>query len=215
MCVDFTSLNKACPKDSYPLPNIDQLVNSSEGHRIISQLDCISGFQQIPMNPSNAEHTTFITHKGTFCYNVMPFGLKNAGATYQRLMDKMFATLIGLKVHVYNDDMIVMSSSDEQHISDLHQVFEIFGKFNLKLNPEKCFFGIRSGKLLGYIISEQGLSPNPNKVEAVMGMTPPSSLHEVQCLNGRLIALGRFILCSAQRCIPFYKLMRKEHQFLW
>ncbi|WCJ44273.1 Transposon Tf2-6 polyprotein [Euphorbia peplus] len=215
MCVDFTSLNKACPKDCYPLPNIDQLVNSSVGHKVISQLDCISGFQQIPMNPDDAEKTSFITHKGTFCYNVMPFGLKNAGATYQRLMDKMFADLIGRKVHVYIDDMIVMSSTDEEHIKDLNQVFEIFGRFNLKLNPEKCFFGIRSGKFLGYIISEKGLSPNPSKVEAVMGMAPPTSLHEVQCLNGRIIALGRFISCSAQRCIPFYRLMRKDHPFLW
>ncbi|WCJ21462.1 Transposon Tf2-6 polyprotein [Euphorbia peplus] len=145
----------------------------------------------------------------------MPFGLKNAGATYQRLMDKMFTSLIGSKVHVYIDDMIVMSSSDEEHVSDLHQVFEIFGKFNLKLNPEKCFFGICSGKFLGYIISEKGLSPNPSKVETVMGMAPLISLHEVQCLNGRLIALGRFISCSAHCCIPFYKLMRKEHPFLW
>ena len=95
MCVDFTDLNKACPKDSFPLPKIDQLVDSTAGHGLISFMDAFSGYNQIPMCEQDEESTTFITNQGLFCYRVMPFGLKNAGATYQRLVNKIFKPLIG------------------------------------------------------------------------------------------------------------------------
>ena len=91
MCVDFTDLNKACPKDSYPLPRIDTLVDSTTKHELLSFMDAFSGYNQIKMEEKDQEKTSFVTSQGLFCYKVMPFGLKNAGATYQRLMNKMFA----------------------------------------------------------------------------------------------------------------------------
>lgn len=113
MCTDYTDLNKACPKDSHPLPNIDNLVDGASGHKMLSFLDAYSGYNQIPMHPANQEKTAFITHLGSYCYEVMSFGLKNAGATYQRLMDKIFAGQIGRCLDAYVDDMVVRSSTPE------------------------------------------------------------------------------------------------------
>ena len=109
MCVDFTDLNKACPKDSYPLQRVDVLVNFIAQHQLLSFMDAFSGYNQIRMHEADQEKTSFITSQGLFCYKVMPFGLKNAGATYQRLMNKMFAQQIGRNVQVYVDDMLVKS----------------------------------------------------------------------------------------------------------
>ena len=108
VCVDYTDLNDACPKDSFPLPHIDQIVDALAGHDMLSFLNAFSGYHQIPMHPPDAEKTSFITPHGLYCYNVMPFGLKNAGATYQRLVTKMFRPLLGSIVEVYIDDMLVM-----------------------------------------------------------------------------------------------------------
>ena len=109
MCVDFTDLNKACPKDSYPLPRIDTLVDSTTRHQLLSFIDAFSGYNQIKMGKSDQEKTSFVTSQGLFCYKVMPFGLKNAGATYQRLMNKMFSHQIGKNIQVYVDNMLVKS----------------------------------------------------------------------------------------------------------
>ena len=109
MCVDFMDLNKACPKDSYPLPRIDTLVDSTTRHELLSFMDAFSGYNQIKMNEEDQERTSFVTSQGLFCYKVMPFGLKNTGATYQRLMNKMFMDQIGRNVQVYVDDMLVKS----------------------------------------------------------------------------------------------------------
>ena len=107
MCVDYTNLNKACPMDRSPLPRIDQLVDSTAGYKMLSFLDAYSGYNQIKMHPTDQTHTTFVTDKGLYCCEVMPFGLKNAGATYQRLVNAMFEDEIGVAMEVYVDDMLV------------------------------------------------------------------------------------------------------------
>ena len=119
MCVDFTDLNKACPKDSYPLPRIDTLVDSTARHELLSFMDAFSGYNQIKMKEEDQEKTSFVTSQGLFCYKVMPFGLKNAGATYQRLMNKMFTHQLGRNVQVYVDDMLVKSVPENDHLNDL------------------------------------------------------------------------------------------------
>ena len=124
MCIDFTDLNKACPKDSYPLPRIDQLVDSTAGHQLLSFMDAFSGYNQIKMDEADQEKTSFITSQGLFCYKVMPFGLKNAGATYQRLVNHMFRPQIGRNVKVYVDDMLVKSIDEGSHLDDLQETFE-------------------------------------------------------------------------------------------
>ena len=124
MCVDFTNLNKACPKDSYPLPRIDQLVDSIASHQLLSFMDAFSGYNQIKMDEADQEKTPFITSQGLFCYKVMPFGLKNAGATYQRLVNQMFRPQIGRNVEVYVDDMLVKSLDEEKHLDNLKENFD-------------------------------------------------------------------------------------------
>ena len=119
MCVDFIDLNRACPKDSYPLPRIDTLVYSTARHELLSFMDAFSSYNQIKMNKEDQERTSFVTSQGLFCYKVMSFGLKNAGATYQRLMNKMFAHQIGRNVQVYVDDMLVKSLHENNHLDDL------------------------------------------------------------------------------------------------
>ena len=125
MCVDYIDLNKACLKDSYPLPRIDQLVDSTAGHQLLSFMDAFLGYNQIKMDEANQEKTSFITSQGLFCYMVMPFGLKNVGATYQRLVNHMFRPQIGRNVEVYVDDMLVKSMDKEKYLEDLQETFEM------------------------------------------------------------------------------------------
>ena len=124
MCVDFTDLNKACPNDSYPLLRINQLVDSTAGHKLLSFMDAFSGYNQIRMDKANQEKTSFVTSQGLFCYEVMPFSLKNAGVTYQRLVNHMFRPQIGQNVEVYVDDMLVKSLDKEEHLDDLQETFD-------------------------------------------------------------------------------------------
>ena len=164
MCVDFTDLNKACPKDSFPLPKIDQFVDSTAGYGLLSFMDAFSGYNQIPMFEQDEESTTFITNQGLFCYRVMPFGLKNAGATYQRLVNRIFKPLVGRTIKVYVDDMITKSKIPKEHVGHLEETFELLRKYKMKLNPEKCAFGVESGKFLGFMVSYRGIEANPKKI---------------------------------------------------
>ena len=124
MCVDFTDLNKAYPKDSYPLPRIDRLVDSMAGHKLLNFMDTFSRYNQIRMDETDQEKTSFVTSQGLFCYKVMPFGLKNAGATYQRLVNHMFRPQIGRNVEVHVDDMLVKNQNEEIHLDDLQETFD-------------------------------------------------------------------------------------------
>ncbi|XP_013617594.1 PREDICTED: RNA-directed DNA polymerase homolog [Brassica oleracea var. oleracea] len=122
-CICFTDPNKACPKDSFPLSHIDRLVEATVGNELLSFMDAFSGYNQIMMNPDDHEKTTFITDRGTYCYKVMPFGLRNAGATYQRLVNQMFSEQLGKTIEVYIDDMLVKSLHAEDHVSHLEECF--------------------------------------------------------------------------------------------
>ena len=135
MCVDFTDLNKACPKDSYLFPRIDTLVDSTARNQLLSFMDAFSSYNQIKMEKTDQEKTSFMTSQGLLCYKVKPFGLKNARATYQRLMNKMFAHQIGRNVQVYVDDMLVKSLHEEDHLDDLRETFNTLRSYNMKLNP--------------------------------------------------------------------------------
>ncbi|KAM2467351.1 hypothetical protein PS1_009170 [Malus domestica] len=137
MCVDYTDLNKGCPKDSFPLPLIDRLIDSTAGCELLSFMNAYSGYNQILMNPSDQEHTAFTTDRGLYCYKVMPFGLKNAGATYQRLVNSMFAEQIGKSMEVYVDDMLVKSKHADQHITNLSETFTILKRFISKAT-DRC-----------------------------------------------------------------------------
>ncbi|XP_057520889.1 uncharacterized protein LOC130801138 [Amaranthus tricolor] len=214
MCVDFTDLNKACPKNDYPLPKIDRLVDSTAGHALLSFMDANAGYHQIPLAIEDQPHTAFITNAGVYCYKVMPFGLKNAGATYQRMVNKVFQSQIGRNLEVYVDDMIKKSKQASQHAADLHETFNTLRKHQMRLNPEKCVFGVTGGKCLGFLVDERGIEANPDKIQAIRDMKSPGSVKEVQKLTGCVAALGRFLSKSADRCSPFFKTL-KQSKFEW
>ena len=133
ICIDYTDLNKACPRDAYPLPNIGWLVDGADSNKVLNFLDAYYGYNKIPMAASDMTKTTFITDDANYFYKVMPFGLKTAGATYQRLMDKVFSNIMGKCVEVYVDDMVVKSLSHHQHAQDLSTVFSALRQYNLCL----------------------------------------------------------------------------------
>ncbi|KAL0439946.1 UNVERIFIED_CONTAM: hypothetical protein Slati_2477600 [Sesamum latifolium] len=143
---------RMCTKDFYPLPRIDQLVDSTCGCELLSMMDASQGYHQIMLAPEDRKRVSFITSSGTFCYVAMPFGLKNAGATYQRLVDKIFRSQIGRNVKVYVDNMLVKSKKAEDHIADLEETFAVLRKYRLKLNPAKCAFGVQGGRFLGLMV---------------------------------------------------------------
>ncbi|KAL0405116.1 UNVERIFIED_CONTAM: hypothetical protein Slati_3825500 [Sesamum latifolium] len=209
MCIDFRDLNKACPKDFYPLPRIDQLVNSTSGCELLSMMDASQGYHQIMPAPEDRKKVSFITSEGTFCYVAMPFGLKNAGATYQRLVDKIFRPQIGRNVEVYVDDMLVKNKKTEEHVKDLEETFSVLRKYKMKLNPAKCAFGVQGGRFLGFMVTQRGIEANPLKIKAIIDMKAPTCLNEAQRLTGRIATLSRFISKSAEKSLPFFKTLRK------
>jgi len=178
-------------------------------------MDAFSGYNQILMHKNDREKTAFITEQGTFCYKVMPFGLKNAGATYQRLVNRMFENQLGRTMEVYIDDMLVKSTQAADHIAHLRQCFEVLNKYNMKLNPAKCTFGVTSGEFLGYLVTQRGIEANPKQISAIINLPSPRNTREVQRLTGRIAALNRFISRSTDKCLPFYQLLRSNKRFEW
>ena len=215
MCVDYTDLNDACPKDSFPLPCIDQIVDASAGHGMLSFLDSFSGYHQIPMYPLDEEKTSFTTPHGLFCYNVMPFGLKNVGATYQRLVTKMFRPLLGKTMKVYIDDMLIKSKERSDHANHLQHVFDLLRTYGMKLNPAKCAFGVSAGRFLGFMMTQRGIEANPSQLNAILESSASSSRKEVQQPTGRLTALGRFISWFTDRLKPFFATLRGANRVGW
>ena len=176
-------------------------------------MDAFSGYNQIKMEEADHEKTSFVTSQGLFCYKVMPFGLKNAGATYQRLMNKMFAHQIGRNVKVYVDDMLVKSLREDDHLDDLRETFDTLRSYNMKLNPNKCTFGVTVGKFLDFMVSQGGIEVNPEKIRAIMELEPPKTIKVVQSLNGEIATLNRFVSKEIDKCLPFFRTLRKSFEW--
>jgi ribonuclease HI len=215
MCIDFTDLNKTCPKDDYPLPRIDTIVDDAANSEMMSLLDCFSGYHQIWMNKEDEEKTSFITPSGTYCFVRMPEGLKNAGPTFTRMTKVVFKPQICKNLLAYVDDIIIKSNSRPNHISDLAETFANLRKANLKLNPEKCVFGVTKGKMLGCLVASKGIEANADKVRALADMQEPKSIKDIQKLTGRIAALNRFVPRAAERSLPFFKVLRNSGKFQW
>jgi hypothetical protein len=175
MHIDFMDLNKAYPKDEFPLPRIDSLVDGVATSELMSLLDSYSGYHQIRMKKEDEPKTSFITPSGTYYYLRMPEGLKNAEVSFNRMTAKVLSSQIGRNVLTYVDDIIVKCTKQENHITDLQETFANFRKASLKLNPEKCVFGVKKGKFLGCLVSTKGIEANPNKIEAILCMETPKS----------------------------------------
>ncbi|KAL0394942.1 UNVERIFIED_CONTAM: hypothetical protein Slati_4460400 [Sesamum latifolium] len=150
----------------------------------------ITGYHQVMLAPKDHKKVSFITSDGTFCYVAMPFGLKNAGATYQRLVDKIFQPQLGRNMEVYVDDMLVKSKEVHHHVEDLDETFTVLRKYRIKLNLGKCAFRVIGGRFLGFMVAQRGIEANPDKIKAIMDMRPPTNINEVQRLTGRIAALS-------------------------
>ena len=188
-------------------------MDSTAGHRLLSFMDAFFGYNQIRMDEINQEKTSFVTSQSLVCYKVMPFGLKNAGATYQKLVNHMFRPQIGRNVEVYVDDMLVKSQDEEIHLDDLKETFDTLRQYNMKLNPSKCAFGVSSGKFLGFMVSHRGIEANPDKIQAILDMKPPQNVKEVQSLIGRVAALNMFVSKATNKCLPFFKVLKKAFEW--
>ena len=215
ICVDFRDLNRACPKDDFPIPMTEMVIDSTTGYGALSLMDGFSGYNQIIMDEHDAIDTAFRTPRGNFYYTVMPFGLKNAGSTYQRAMTHVLGDLIHRSVECYIDDMVVKSREQGRHMEDLQVVFERLRKHQLKMNPLKCAFAVQSGVFIGFIIHHRGIEIQTKRIKAIFQMPPSQNLKELKSLQGKLAYIRRFISNLSGRIQPFSKLMKKGAPFNW
>jgi hypothetical protein len=215
MCVDFTDLNKACKKDDFPLERVDKIVDDAANSEMLSLLNMFSGYHQIRVRKEDGEMTSFITPFGTFCFVRMPEGLKNTRCTFSRMISIVLHPQLRRNILAYMDDIVVKSVQRRDHISDLAETFANLRAANLKLNPEKCVFGIHKGKVLGCLVSTKGIEANPDKIKALKEMQDPVSMKDVQKLTGRVAVLNRFIPRAAEKSLPFFQVLRSTRNFQW
>ncbi|GKC54750.1 reverse transcriptase domain-containing protein [Tanacetum coccineum] len=214
------NVNPSLDPDYYPLPNIDCKVEAVMGFKYKCFLDAYKGYHQIQMAKEDEEKTAFYTEQGTYCYTKMPFGLKNAGATYQRLVDSTFQSQIGRNLEAYVDDMVIKSKEETSLLADIAETFEGLKTINMKLNPKKCSFGVEEGKFLGYMVTSEGIRANPKKTKAISNLQSPKTLKEMQSLSGKLASLNRFLAKSAERALPFFNTLKNitkenKHEYRW
>ena len=195
------------------MPKIDQLVDATYRHPRMSFSDAFQGYHQIVLATEDQEKTTFISPDASYHYTVMPFGLKNARAIYQWMMTRVFRDKIGSAVEVYIDDIVVKSKREAQHIGDLEEMFEVLRQHKLLLNANKYVFGVGPGKLMGYLITNQGIEVNPDQIKVVKHLQSLSNSKEVQVLTSMLATLNRFISKFLDQFQPFYQLLKKWKGF--
>jgi hypothetical protein len=179
-CVDFRNLNQTSFKDNYPLPNMEYLLQRVTGAKMMSMLDGFSRYNQVLVKKDDQLKTVFATPWGTYKYLRMTFELTNAGATFQRAMDYAFKDLIEKLIRIYQDDMTTISKTREQHIHHLRTIFQRCREFGISLNPKKSIFGVDKGKLLGHIISKDGITIDPTRVEAIKKIPLPKDKKALQ-----------------------------------
>jgi hypothetical protein len=215
MCVDYTNINKACLKDLFPLMCIDQVVDSTFSCEVLSFLVAYLGYNHTMMKEYNQPANSFIMPFGSYYYMTMSFGLKSVGATYQWCIIKCFGDLIIRVMEAYVDDIMVKTRRSEGLITNLRLMFERLKANEIKLNPKKCLFPVLGGMLLGFLVSEQGIEANLEKVMAITNMGPIRDLKGVQRVMRCLASLNHFISHLGERGLLLYKLMWKTDRFEW
>jgi hypothetical protein len=193
VCVDFCDLNHAYLKDDFPIPITEMVVDPTTRYGAMSFMDGSSGYNQIKMNEHDVMDTAFHTPKGNFYYTVMPFGLMNVGATYQQAITIVLDDLIHKLVECYIDDIVVKTRECQNLQNDLCVVFNRLWKHQLKMNPLKCAFAVKSGVFLFFTVHHQGNEIEPNKIKAIFKMPPPQNVSELKSLQGHLENIRRFI----------------------
>ena len=214
-CVDYRKLNAITKKDAYPLPRIDEMLNALSGCSWFSTLDLASGYWQVAMDPQDKEKTAFTTRYGIYEFNVMPFGLCNAPATFQRLMDRVYKGIAWKFVVVYLDDTIVYSKTFNEHLTHLQRVFNRIRQAGLRLNIDKCTFWMHQLPFLGHLISARGIAPDPQKVEAVQRIQPPKNLTALRSFLGLVGYYRQFILNFSSIARPLNSLLQKDEPYRW
>ena len=214
-CIDFRKINSQTVRDSYGLPNIQDIIDGLSGASWFSALDLKSAYWQVPMSKKSAPKTAFTCHKGTFQFNRMPFGLRNSPAVFQRFMNKIFAPFIGKFVFIYLDDVVCFSRTAEEHEVHLDQIFRVLREHNLTLKKEKCRLGLRELKLLGFIINGSGYRSDPSKVAAITNLLAPRNQHEVRSVLGLSNYYRAMIPKFAEITEPLTKLLHKGEKFEW
>jgi hypothetical protein len=183
-CIDFRQLNAIMVKDKYPLPIVDELLDELHGAKYFTKLDMSSGYHQVRLVPKDEHKTAFKTHHGHWEFRVMPFGLTNAPATFQAIMNTIFAPMLIQGVLVFVDDILVYSTTMEQHLHQLQQVFNILQHHKLLLKKSKCTFAQSQLEYLGHIISAQGVATDPQRIQAVQNWNTPSDSKQLRAFLG-------------------------------
>ncbi len=218
-CIDYRKLNSMTIRDAYPIPRIDDTLDSLQEAKFVSTLDLRSGYWQVEMDKNSREKTAFVTHKGLFEFNVMPFGLTNAPATFQRLMDIVLAGLKWQCCLVYIDDVVIYSPTFEQHLIDLENVFQALKSANLTLKASKCQFCRREMRYLGHVITQNGIKPDPDLIKSVTNFPQPKKIKDVQSFLGLTGYYRRFIKDYAKVAEPLLKQLRNSqksnHHLQW
>ena len=212
--VDFRRLNAATKKDPYPLPVTDEVLDTIIGYAAYSFMDCFSGYHQVHIHENDRYKTTFISEWGAYVWVVMPFGLKNAPPTYQRIINHIFKDYLNDFMKLFLDDVSVYSDI-ATHLPKRRLIFERCRQYSVNLNPDKCFFYIPSGVLLGYIICQAGKFPDPKKIEALVNMPSPKNVKAIQTFNGLAQFNRCFIKDYAGNLEPITRLTRKGEAFDW
>lgn len=215
ICIDFRRLNDVTKKCSYPLPNAEDCLEPLAGNVYFTQLDLASGYWQIPLSERSKELTSFRTEDGQFHFLKMPFGLCNAPASFQRMVNALFSNLRGLNLQVFIDDICIANRNWNEHLAMLAQVFNLLIKANLKLKPSKCVFGAPHVIFLGHKLSQQGIEPDPEKVKAIKELPNPTSCDDVRRILGLLGYYRRMVPRFAEISAPLTFLLRKNAQFIW
>lgn len=213
--IDYRKLNDITIGDSYPIPNISEILDQLGKSKYFSTLDLASGFHQIQMNPEDSAKTAFTVPQGQFEFSRMPFGLKNAPSTFQRLMNSALSGLQGMQCFVYLDDIVIYSVDLDDHIYNLSNVFKRLRQYNLKLQPDKCEFLRKEVSYLGHIITDQGVKPNPDKIEAVERFPTPKTPKDIKSFLGFVSYYRRFISDFSKLAKPLTNLLKKDTPFLW
>ena len=211
--IDYKDLNKAYPKESFPLSRIYQLLDATSSHKLLSFMDTFSGYNQIRIPPEDKQNTAFIIERSLYCYKMMSFDLKNIGAIYQHLVNKVFKQQIDRNIKIYVDDMLVRSTEKDRYIIELEKAFEELKKHQMKLNPNKYAFGVTSDKFLNFLINQRGIEANSEKIHALLKMKCSTTIKKIQQLTGRVAALSRFISRSAERYLPFFRILKQIKNF--
>lgn len=215
LCVDFINLNKCSRKDNCPLPKMEHILQKVSGSSVMSFIDGFSRYNQIAIHPDEREKTAFTTSWGTFMYEKMPFGLMNVGATFQRATDIAFVGEKDKFVLIYLDDITIFSHSHEDYLQHLRKTFLKCRRYGISLNPKKSDFSLKEGKLLGHILSADGVKIDPKRVEAIQKLSLPRSKKDIQSFLGTINFIRRFIANFAELIKHITCMLKKNSKVKW